>query len=189
MKALVVSFLLVIIATFNSFGQADGKWSVGVGATPVFDGLTTSIYINRHLGERWQFGIMPFSRFYKLSSTYTGGASPITSKTNSIMLGLNVNARYYITNKWAFIKPYVYGYSGYGETHTKYEYTSYPTRSSVIKFFNTSLGLGVQVPIGRRGWSLDGNFGYQGYFATSEKYNFHTYVYSFGVFKRFGKIK
>jgi hypothetical protein len=178
MKVLVFSVVFVALLGSNSFGQAEGKWSVGVNATPIFDGITTSVYINRHFGARWQLGVMPFTRFYKYVSPY--------SKTTSTMVGLNVNARFYLTN-WTFLKPYTYGYTGYGETYSTFEHSNSPTSSSVIKFFNTSAGIGLQIPIGKSGWSLDGNFGYQGYFANSEKYNFHTYVYAFGIFRRFGK--
>jgi hypothetical protein len=178
MKGLLVLIILIVFHFSNSYGQGDGKWSAGVNATPIFDGLTSSIFINRHVGERWQIGAMPFTRFYKYVDDF--------SKTTSTMVGLNINARFYLA-KWAFLKPYTYGYTGYGETYSKFEHNNAPTSNDVIKFFNTSLGVGVQVPVGKRGWSLDGNFGYQGYFANSEKYDFHTYVYSFGIFKRFGK--
>jgi hypothetical protein len=164
MKTLIASGLLVFLLASNSYGQGDGKWSVGVNATPIFDGLTSSIFINRHIGERWQIGAMPFTRFYKYVDDF--------SKTTSTMAGLNFNARFYLT-KWTFLKPYTYGYTGYGETYSKFEHSNGPTFNNVIKFFNSSIGVGMQVPIGIRGWSLDGNFGYQGYFANSEKSNFY----------------
>ncbi len=84
MKVLSISFLLVFALTANAFGQADGKWSAGVGVTPFADGFSSALYFNRHVGERWQFGAMPLYRYVKFSSG-----------SKSVILGLNFNSRFY----------------------------------------------------------------------------------------------
>lgn len=55
-----LTILLVGIAG-AVFGQTEGKWSVGVGYSPsVQDGSTFAVYINRHMGNKWQIGLIPF---------------------------------------------------------------------------------------------------------------------------------
>ena len=182
MKVRTIIILLVFTLTVNSFGQADGKWSVGVGVTPVFDRAIGTIYINRHITEQWQVGAMPFVQF----SSYTSSGM----NSNTIMLGLNLNTRFYFS-RWTKLLPYAYGYGGYGESHTDIEISTIPPPFSVVpKFYNASVGIGMQVPFGKSGWSLDGNFGYLGYFEI-DGYNspYHTTIYSFGIFKRFSKSK
>jgi hypothetical protein len=172
MKILLVSVLLVVLLGINSFGQADGKWSIGVG-TSLRNGFTADLYIDRHLGDRWQIGLMPTALF---------SFNPIAVST---MVVLNLNARFYFSN-WQVVRPYTYSYAGYGEEFSRF--IDSPDPMKVVKFINASLGVGLRVPLGKKGWSLDGNVGYLGYFGTSVKKKFQTYVISFSVFKRFGKM-
>ena len=173
MKVLTISFLLVIATTINSYSQADGNWSVGVGTTRTVVGYTTNLYINRHLGEHWEVGAMPFALF------------TFNSDFNYTMIGLNLNARFYLSN-WQTVRPYAYGYSGFGAIYSSFDNSQNPT-SEKVTFSNTSFGAGLQVPVGKKGWSLDGNFGYQGYFAITEEFDLHNTVFSFSVYKRFRK--
>jgi hypothetical protein len=171
MKALLISTLLVILLASNSFGQGEGKLSVGVGSS-MRNGLTADLYIDRNLGERWQIGLMPSALF------------AFNPQVDYTLITLNLNTRFYLS-KWRVIRPYTYAYTGYGEEYSKFVDSPDPT--SVVKFINNSLGVGVRIAIGKKGWSLDGNIGYLGYIGTSEKNYFQTVVYSFSIFKSFGK--
>ena len=173
MKVLIFSCLIVFTISSKTFAQADGNWSAGVGTTSTIVGYTFNIYINRRLGERWELGAMPFALFTFIPDY------------NYTMIGLNIKARLYLSN-WKKVRPYAYGYSGLGAIYSNFDNRPNST-SDVITFSNTSFGVGIQVPIGKKGWSLDGNFGYQGYFAITEEFYLHNTVFSFSVYKRFRK--
>ena len=179
MKKLLLA-LLVGGTALTGFAQPEnaGNWSVGVGVTSLGGGLTLGGYINKHLNDRWQVGVMPFARFYKFNSDFTN--------TRATTLGLNLNGRYYLV-KWQLFLPYAYAYGGYGETYATFEHPSSVDKST-DRFFNTSVGLGTQILLGR-GWSVDANIGYFGYFGVNETGSITSYIYSFGMFKRIGKGK
>ncbi len=173
-----LTVILIGLATL-SFGQTNGKWSVGMGYTPAIQGGSTfSGYINRHLGDKWQVGIMPFGWF---DSYENPGFS--SQKTNS--LGLNLTSRYSPLQLGIF-KPYMYSFAGYGHSTFKYSFQNNPTEISTVDYLNFSIGVGGEFSVGR-GWSLDANYGYLRLEFFEDNGYINTMYFSVGILKRFGK--
>ena len=176
MKTFFVSFLFVFYLATNSFGQAEGNWSVGVGVTPFAGGITMALYANHHFGDRWQIGAMPIFRNVKLESN-----------NQSKLFGIHFNTRFYLT-QWKFLKPYAYGFTGY--LHENYIYLKGQDLVELkTNYWDLSVGLGLQLPLGKKGWSIDANGGYFGDIDFRGYVNYKSWFYSFGIFKRFGKSK
>lgn len=172
-------FILFVVLAANSNAQTVGKWSIGVGYTPsIQTGYAFAIYLNRHLGNKWQVGLTPFVWYDKNSATQTVTA-------NSTSLGLNLTSRFTPIQLNMF-KPYLYGRAGYGNTLTKYSNPNYADRNE--DYVNFSLGIGTEVSISN-GWAIDANLGYIKLdFIDSDSYN-QSPILSIGVLKRFGKVK
>jgi len=177
MRKIIFIVLIVCSAAGLGYAQERGDWYVGIGGTLFGGGTMLGMYVNQHLNARWQVGVMPFARIYNFNDGF--------SKNTSTTLGLNVNSRFYLARGRTLL-PYAYTYGGYGESYNTFEYPTSITKST-DRFFNASLGLGVQVLLGEAGWSVDANMGYLGYFGLQDTGSFNTYIYSIGLFKRFGK--
>ena len=168
MRRLIVILFFILGLSSTNFGQ-DSKWSLGLGVSPQWDGVSTSIYINRNIGDHWQFGLMPIYRYYEYS----------TSQRD--FYGVNLNSRFLILPETK-LQPYLYGFSGYLSSSFRGENSS-STRTDNINF---SLGAGTTFKIGQSKWSLDANIGYlwfRGINGSIEK--FRSPFYSFGVFRKF----
>ncbi len=176
----LLTILLIGIASL-AFGQTNGKWSVGVGYTPsIQSGSTFGVYINRHFGEKWQVGLMPFGWFY-------GYENPSFTSLKSNSFGLNLSARYSPVQLKLF-KPYLYSFAGYGYSTFKYSNPNYSINDLTTDYINLSLGIGTEIAISK-GWSLDANLGYLRLaFFDNAGYG-NSPVFSIGVLKRFGKTK
>lgn len=179
MKTTLLLITILLGQAINSFAQEKGDWSFGLGLSPYWDGLSTSIYANRHIGDRWQVGLMPFTRYFK----YSGNSST----TNQYYLGVNLNARYYVLKEKKFL-PYLYGFSGYATTYTNIDDGSSISKESQ-NHYDLSIGIGTQYQLGNRGWSLDLNIGYLWFNEINGLDQFRAPFYSFGVFKRLMKSK
>ncbi|MCF6351697.1 MAG: porin family protein [Cyclobacteriaceae bacterium] len=172
--------ILLIAFTSVSFGQTNGKWSVGVGYTPsVQRGSTFGVYINRHFGEKWQVGLIPFGWFY-------GYDNPRFTSLKSNSLGLNLSARYSPFQS-KILKPYLYSFAGYGYSTFKYSNPTYLIDVLTMDYVNLSLGIGTEIAISK-GRSLDANLGYLRLAFFDRGYD-SSPVFSIGVLKRFGKTE
>jgi len=174
MKTILLLTALLLGTAINSVAQEKGDWSFGLGLSPYWDGLSASIYANRHMGDRWQVGLMPFTRYY----TYTGNFAT----TNQYYLGANLNARYYVLKEKKLL-PYRYGFGGYAQTYTNTDDGSTISKERQNNY-DFSLGLGTQYQLGNKGWSLDLNIGYLWFNEINGADKFRAPFYSFGVFKR-----
>ena len=171
-RLLVISFLFGL--ALPSLAQ-NSNWSVGLGVTPQWDAISTTLYANRHLGERWQIGLMPIGRWKKYEhDTYTA---------NDNWLGINLNTRFHIV-KDGLLTPYLYGFGGYINHEIKISDSS-GKRNYKYDYLNFSAGGGTLINIGSKGWSIDVNVGYFWLHGYENGARFNDYFYSFGVFKRF----
>lgn len=174
MKRIAISALLLY--SYAASAQTQGKWSLGVGATPAFDnGLTVGLYTNRHLSDHWEIGLMPYTWIYKKDGD--------SYDHNHHSLGLNLNARYTII-RWKVLGPYVYGYGGLGQTKYNYEGINAPS-SITFNYSNFSTGIGSRIHLGSKDWSLDFNTGYFWINELDGDSKSSYLFYSIGVFKRF----
>ncbi len=177
MKKLLV-VLFISLSSF-SFGQTQGKWSVGVSYTPLIQsGSTFATYLNRHLNKKWQIGLMPFGYFYNYKSDY--------SSFKSNLMGLNFTSRYVLL-QGDISKTYIQAFSGYGYTANTYQDSNNGERKEELDYLNFSVGVGVEIAIGKKGWFGDINLGYLRYHSLSEVDNFNSPMGSIGILKRFGK--
>ncbi|MCB0497416.1 MAG: outer membrane beta-barrel protein [Cyclobacteriaceae bacterium] len=173
MKRVLVIILLAF--SFAASAQTQGKWSLGVGATPSFQGGTTlGLYANRHLSDHWEVGVIPFTWLNKNKDFYN---------EKIFSLGFNLNTRYTLINSKIF-SPYLYGFGGIGHSKYSYEGTNSPPNSS-FTYSNFSLGLGTRINIGSNGWSLDVNGGYIWVNGFNNGGTSRGLNYSVGIFKRF----
>ena len=173
--------LLLLAFAINVNGQNDGKWSTGIGYSPsIQGGATFAIYLNRHVGKKWQVGLIPFG--WLDSYTSVTGTS---SKSNS--LGLNLTSRF-MPVQFNVFRPYLYAFSGFGHSTFKRTNPSYSIQVSTDDYFNYSVGIGVETII-TSGWSIDTNLGYLRLEFLNDGGYYNTPVFSVGVLKRFGKVK
>jgi len=176
-KRTLLLFAILLGLTMHSIGQENAKWSLGLGLSPFFDGINTAIYVNRHLGDRWQVGFMPFTRYTNFKSQ--------NSNTNQFYFGANLNTRFYLLKEKRFL-PYLYGFGGYVKTYTSVDDGSSISKESQNNF-NYSLGAGTQFKIGEKGCSLDLNVGILWFNEFDLTSSLRAPFYSFGVFKRLQK--
>ncbi len=177
MKKLI--FILLLATPTLSFGQTKGKWSAGVSYTPLIQsGSTFATYLNRHLNEKWQIGLMPFGYFYNYKSDYS------SFKSNS--MGLNFTSRYVLL-QGDISKTYIQAFGGYGHTANTYQNSNNSEQKEELDYLNFSVGVGVEIAIGKKGWFGDINLGYLRYHSLSEASNFNSAIGSIGILKRFGK--
>lgn len=175
MKQAVWAFVFVFGLALSASAQEEQKWSVGVGLTPQLNSITTSVYLNKHIGDRWHLGLMPIYIFSKTNCPL------FVNYSNHI--GLNFNSRYYFTKDNIF-NPYAYGFGGY--VHN-YELQKDLTNTYKSNYHNVdvSVGAGTQIKSGYEGWSLDANIGYFMYSRIGEGFISGTLFYSIGIFMSF----
>jgi len=125
--------------------------------------------------NRWQVGAMPVFRYWQSGKAGINGTS----------VGISVNCRYRFTD-WQSVQPYAYGFSGYIKEFVKREVTNSDNDFN-RDYLKGSMGLGIQVPIGTKGWSADLNAGYFWYYSFDGTVIYHSGFYSFGLFKRLVK--
>ncbi len=176
MKTILLFLMLLLGQAMHSIGQDKGHWSIGLDLSPYWDGLSTCIYVNRHISNRLQIGIMPLTRFYK----YTGSHSTF----KQYYLGMNLNTRYYMLKERRML-PYLYSFGGYIKTFERIDDGSDIEKDSQNNY-NFSVGLGTQYKIGLKGWSIDMNIGYLWFNQINGFNKFHAPFYSFGIFKQLG---
>ena len=177
MKTPIIALLLFFAIGANA--QTDGKWSAGISYTPMIQsGSTFATNINRHLSKKWQIGLMPFGYIHNFSTDFS------SFKSNS--MGLNFTSRYtlIIGN---ISKTYIQAFGGYGHTENTYQSSYYDERKEGLDYVNFSIGVGVEIAIGEKGWFGDINLGYLRYHSLSGVNNFNSAMGSIGVLKRFGK--
>ncbi len=170
--------VLLIGISLSSFGQSNGKWSTGLSYTPsIQGGATFAVNINRHFGEKWQVGLMPFGWFY-------GYENPGFTSLKANSLGLNITSRFSPIQTKLF-KPYFYSFAGYGRSTFNYSNPNYPQDAISEGYLSFSIGAGTELNI-TNGWSLDVNLGYLGVsFFNNNEYS--APVFSVGFLKRVGK--
>jgi len=177
MKTLTIALLIFMALGANA--QTEGKWSVEVGYSPLIQsGSTFAVYVNRHLSEKWQIGLMPFGYIYNFSTDYS------SFKSNS--MGLNFTSRYTLI-KGSISKTYIQSFGGYGRTTNTYQSSNLDESKEDLDFLNFSVGVGVEIAIGKKGWFGDINLGYLRYYSLSDVNNFNSPIGSIGILKRFGK--
>ncbi len=174
---------MLVVFALNATAQTEGKWSVGVGYTPsIVGGQTFTGYINRHLGEKWQVGVMPFGFFYKDTDS-----SGYTDKSHTI--GLNLSTRF-APYQFKLLKPYIYAFTGYGLGVFKYS-NQYSEGIDYSHNLDFSLGIGTEIRMGDGGWAIDLNVG--SLLLKSENTDgsgsggYLGPIFSVGILKRFGK--
>lgn len=181
MKKLLI--ILFVFFTINANAQTSGKWSVGVGYTPSIEGgLLFTAYGNRHLSDKWQIGLMPFGWFNSESGYY--------NSSKSITTGLNISTRYFpFAHK--VLSLYIYSYTGYAYSQSKYESISIDNITIKGSLFDISLGLGLEAVLFKSDWSIDANVGYlsvKSFRKGRNSSDFYTMpMFSVGILKRFGK--
>ena len=172
---LISAFLFGL--TLSSNAQSRRDISTGLGILPSRSGGLIVLYVNRHLNDKWQAGVMPMFRYGK------GNLTPSTSE-EYIMFALNLNARYYFVDSKRWII-YGFGFGGYMKTYHNYFDSDGITDREVLNFIDIAGGGGTQLKLGQNGWSIDLTLGFVWMDHINGAYDTWGGLLTFGVFKRF----
>ena len=175
MKQFILAFALLFGLATTILAQEKGDISIGIGISPEYDGISSALYFNKHLSDRWQLGLMPFTRLFESSTS--------AYDFKRTYIGLNVNTRYYfLTNRT--VLPYAFAYAGYASSFIRREYST-TTEKETTHHYDFCPGIGTQIQFGKSGWSFDFNIGHLWFNQFSGAEKFRGLQYSFGFFKRF----